>query len=143
MVLDRDRALVALSAQGVIRRTVPLEGMAMTPVQFVVIAFAASMPTADLDTICQGAKLAALPGDDQTSTVQGCLRDEKTARDDLRQKWSHFSADAHETCAVPKGVAFSYVELLTCLEMQPGSAFNSPPMPASDLNAPDATRPKP
>jgi hypothetical protein len=110
----------------------------MTPVQFV-IAFAASMPTADLDTICQGSKLAALPGDDQTSAFQGCLRDEKAARDDLRQKWSHFSANAQETCAVPKGVAFSYVELLTCLEMQPGAPSNRPSMP----DALDATRPKP
>jgi hypothetical protein len=116
--------------------------MVMTPVQFV-IAFAASMPTADLDTICQGSKLAALSGDDQTSTFQGCLRDEKAAREDLRQKWNHFSANAKETCALQKGIAFSYVELLTCLEMQPGSAFNSPPMPGSDPNAPDATRPKP
>jgi hypothetical protein len=28
-----------------------------------------------------------------------------------------------ETCAEPPGVTFSYVELLTCLEMQPGSDF--------------------
>jgi hypothetical protein len=114
----------------------------MTPVQFL-IAFAASMPTADLDSICQGAKMAALPGDDQTSIYESCIRDEKTARDDLREKWSHFSANAQETCAEPKEATFSYVELLTCLEMQPGSAFNSPSMPAGDLDAPDATSPKP
>ena len=120
----------------------------MTPVIFLV-ALTASMPTTNLDSMCQSAKAAALPGQDQTSAFQSCVQDEKAARDELQQKWSHFSGNARETCAEPKGVTFSYVELLTCLEMQPGSEFNGPrtppltPSPASPSKVPAATGQKP
>jgi hypothetical protein len=86
---------------------------------FLLVALAAFAPTTALDSICQGAK-AGLPPGDQAGAFQTCVQDEGAARDELRQKWSHFSANMRETCAEPPGVTFSYVELLTCLEMQPG-----------------------
>jgi hypothetical protein len=81
---------------------------------------------AKANELCQSAKAAALPGQDEASGFQSCLQDEKTARDELRQKWDRFSANERETCAEPPGVTFSYVELLTCLEMQSGSVGDKP-----------------
>jgi hypothetical protein len=91
----------------------------MAPVALLV-ALAAFMPTSSLDNVCQGAKVGSLP-EDQVSAFQVCVLDERAARDELQRKWGHFSANMRETCAEPGGVTFSYVELLTCLEMQPGS----------------------
>jgi hypothetical protein len=112
----------------------------MTSVVFL-MTLALTVPTTNLDSTCQSAKMAALPGQDQTSAFESCLRDEKTARDDLQQKWDHYSATARENCAEPKGVTFSYVELLTCLEMQSGGIGNKPQTPA--LTSPDPTTGKP
>jgi hypothetical protein len=125
----------------------------MTPVLFLV-ALAASIPTSNLDSICQSAKVGALP-EDQPKAFQACIQDEQTAKDQLRQKWGQFSTTARETCAETPGVAFSYVELLTCLEMQKGSDFGAgksqqpsittAPSPSTGTNAPDAagSGPKP
>jgi hypothetical protein len=92
------------------------------------VAFAASMPTSNLDKICQSAKVGALP-EDQASAFQACVRDEQAARDQLKKEWRQFSATARGTCAETPGIAFSYTELLTCLEMQSGSGFNRPQKP--------------
>jgi hypothetical protein len=114
----------------------------MTPMIFLV-ALTTSMPMTNLDSVCHSAKEGALPGQDQASAFQSCLQDEKTARDELQQKWGHFSASARETCAEPKGVTFSYVELLTCLEMQTGSEFNQPQTPPLTPQSSPATQSKP
>jgi hypothetical protein len=45
------------------------------------------------------------------------VRDEQAARDQLKKEWRQFSATARGTCAETPGIAFSYTELLTCLEM--------------------------
>jgi hypothetical protein len=114
-----------------------IEELAMTPAIFL-IAIAASLPATHLESVCQSARLGVLPGQDQASAFQTCVQDEKTARDQLRQEWPHFSALARDTCAEPAGVTFSYVELLTCLEMQPGSQFGiSQPPGASTSQASD------
>jgi hypothetical protein len=120
----------------------------MVPV-FFLMALAASMPTSNLDKICQNAKVGALPGQDEASAFQACIADEKTARDQLQQKWRQFSASARGTCAETPGSSFSYVELLTCLEMLSGSEFNKPqtppvtPSPSTGTTTPDAAGQKP
>jgi hypothetical protein len=106
-------------------------------VMFFLVALAASMPKSNLDKICQSAKVGALPGEDQASAYQACMQDERAARDELRQRWTKFSAAARATCAESGQLSFSYVELLTCLEMQAGSEFNRPQKP------PDAPSPSP
>jgi hypothetical protein len=99
----------------------------MAPV-FILVALAASLPTTSLESVCEGAKVGSLP-EDQASAFQVCVQDEKAARDELQKKWGHFSVSMRETCAEPAGVMFSYVELLTCLEMQPGSDLDEIPIP--------------
>jgi hypothetical protein len=96
----------------------------MTPLYFL-IALAASMPATNIDNACQAAKAGAAPSD-QKNAFESCVHDESAARDELKQKWGSFSVASKNDCAEPKGVSFSYVELLTCLEMQPGSDLAAP-----------------
>lgn len=115
----------------------------MTPV-VILMLLAASVPNADPKKICQNARTAALP-EDKASAYDSCVHDEQAARDQLQQKWSKFSASARATCAEPQASMMSYVEMLTCLEMQSGSDFTTGKQPAPDVAAPappsDAAKP--
>ena len=118
----------------------------MTPVLMVML-LAASFPNVDPQKICQNARTAALP-EDKASAFGSCVHDEQAAREQLQQKWPKFSANARATCAEPQASMTSYVEMLTCLEMQSGSDFaiGKPPAPdvaAPSPAAPNAATPKP
>jgi hypothetical protein len=90
-------------------------------------AGADSLPTASVESICRDAQSAALP-ESKAAAYRSCMQDEGAARDELRQKWAHYSAAARSNCAEPsQGVAISYVELQTCLDMQSGGL--SKPIP--------------
>jgi hypothetical protein len=98
---------------------------AMTPLIFLaaLAASTAAMPTTDLQKICQNARAAAA-SEDQKTAYDACVRDEQAARDQLRKNWDHFPANARATCTGPEAVSPSYVEVLTCLEMQSGADFS-------------------
>jgi hypothetical protein len=111
-------------------------------------AFAAdSLPTVTVESICRNARAAAL-SDSKAAAYQSCLHDETAARDQLRQNWARYPAQARATCAEPPGVQVSYVELQTCFDMQSGGRLSNP-IPtsgaASPLNmpAPAPLAPKP
>ena len=114
------------------------------------MAMAAAMPTADPSAICQPARLGALP-EDRAGAYDSCVHDEQAARDKLRQQWGQFSAKARNDCAQPAGAPQSYVELLTCLQMESGGNFapdgtrqpTISPSPAVPPAAPDAGPAKP
>ena len=108
----------------------------MTPV-LIVMLLAASVPNVDPQKICQNARTAALP-EDKESAFDSCVHDEQAAREQLQQKWGKFSANARATCAEPQASMTSYVEMLTCLEMQSGADFTT-----GRPSAPDAVAPKP
>ena len=63
----------------------------------------------------------ALP-EDRATALRGCVGDETPARDQLRREWGRYSAADKGNCASTPEMQFSYVELLTCLEMQHGGA---------------------
>ena len=86
------------------------------------MATATAIPTADVGRICEPARAAALP-EDRAGAYDSCVHDEQAARDQLKQKWGQFSPSARNDCAQPTGVVQSYVELLTCLQMQTGGNF--------------------
>ena len=93
---------------------------------FVVAAALAAFPAStDPEKICRSARDAALP-EEQANAFQSCVHDEAAARDELKRRWSKFSAEARITCAEPKGLDASYVEMLTCLEMESGANFGAP-----------------
>jgi hypothetical protein len=87
------------------------------------IALAGAPPAIDLASICRRAQTAALP-EDRAAAYDSCVRDEQGALDQLRAKWPHYSAAAQEACVGSGGVTLSYVELLICLEMQPGGSLS-------------------
>jgi hypothetical protein len=96
------------------------------PTVIFLIALASSLPTIDIEGTCRSARTAALP-EDQSAAYDSCMRDEKEAMEKLRSNWTKYSADAHAACAETGGFSLSYVELLTCLEMQPGGSLSIQP----------------
>jgi hypothetical protein len=80
-----------------------------------------------MQTICRDARASALPEDAQVA-YDSCVRDEQAARDKLNDRWTHYTASAHSACdggSTGNGmIAPSYVELWTCLEMQPGGSLS-------------------
>ena len=105
----------------------------MNPLIILVAAMGFSA-TSDPQKICIGARNAAAASD-QASAYQSCINDETQARDELKKKWSQFPAAARADCAEPAGLNTSYVEMLTCLEMQGGGNFGVG-RPAPDVAVP-------
>ena len=77
-----------------------------------------SLPTANLESECRDAQTAIDP-ELRSSAYEACVRDERAAFQQLRQRWAHYPAEARVTCVWPDSEV-SYVALQTCLEMQPG-----------------------
>ena len=119
-------------------------------VMFLLAALGASIPQADINKICQSAQVDSLP-EDRVTAMRGCVGDETSARDQLRHEWGRYSATDKSNCASTPGMQFSYVELLTCLEMQRGGNFGGPsssagsptPPAAPPMTPPAAAGPKP
>lgn len=88
----------------------------------ILVALAGAPPTVDMDTICKDAQVTALPEDAKVA-FDSCVRDEKEARDKLNARWPQYSASVRSACIGPDVIAPSYVELWTCLEMQPGGSL--------------------
>jgi hypothetical protein len=87
-----------------------------------IVAISDSLPTASVASICRDAQAAALP-ESKAAAYDSCVRDERAAFNELRQKWAHYSPAARTSCAEPSGVPVSYVELQTCLDMQSGGSL--------------------
>jgi hypothetical protein len=89
-----------------------------------VAVLAMSLPTADIKDICRSAQAAALP-EDRSRAFDSCVNEEQAALSQLKQKWTRYSRAAHENCAELGGMSLSYVELLTCLQMQSGGDLST------------------
>jgi hypothetical protein len=85
-----------------------------------VAALAASFPNIDIHKECLTAEAAAIP-DKRASVFESCVAEEGKARTVLSQRWSEFSSSARQSCAEANGhYQYSYVELMTCLQVQSG-----------------------
>ena len=90
-----------------------------------VVALAASVPNIDVHKACHKAEVEAVP-DKRASVVESCVREEEKARGILSQKWTEFSSSARQSCSEANGgFQYSYVELLTCLQVQSGSNLDA------------------
>lgn len=78
---------------------------------------------ANIESLCRAEQSAAPPGS-KASDFQSCVNDERKALNELRQKWARYPIKARATCAAVNGISISYVELQTCLEMQPRGSFD-------------------
>jgi hypothetical protein len=76
----------------------------------------AQVPVINYEPTCRDSGTAGLGLKDDRAI---CMQDEAAARAEVAHKWSEFSASGRATCtrlSTSNGVG-SYVELLTCLEM--------------------------
>ena len=88
------------------------------------IALSGAPPSIDPGRICKNANASAVQQDGKAA-IDSCVRDEQSARDKLNVRWTHYSASARAACRDDGGgVPLSYVELWTCLEMQPGGSLS-------------------
>jgi hypothetical protein len=82
-----------------------------------VVAVADRPPVVNFEQTCREATTGGLRTND---TFEICVADEKRARDQLARQWSSFDPAARTQCARTStaGHAASYIELLTCLELE-------------------------
>lgn len=83
------------------------------------IALAAPVPNGDPESICRSVRSNALP-EEKANAYQNCVNEERAALEKVQKRWMKISPGARADCAPIKGIPFSYVAVLTCLDMQPG-----------------------
>jgi hypothetical protein len=81
------------------------------------IAAADKIPAVNFERLCRETTSGELGINDKFNV---CVDDERGARDQLVKQWSGFAAADRERCVrmATTGHASSYIELLTCLEME-------------------------
>jgi hypothetical protein len=80
-----------------------------------------SVPTIDIRNTCKvaaGAMVQLMGGSTVEKDIEVCLGSEQSARDQLVKDWDTYSARDRGRCVIPGVYLPSYVEWLTCLEME-------------------------
>jgi hypothetical protein len=78
------------------------------------------LPTINLDETCKaatGAMVALMGGASSVNDLQICKDSENKARDQIIKDWGTFTASDRAACIQTRGYLPSYVEWLTCFEM--------------------------
>jgi hypothetical protein len=86
-----------------------------------VAAAGSGIPTINIQLTCRIAAAAMvnlIGGTTTENALSGCLSSEQNARDSIVKGWSTFSAADRTQCVRPEVYLPSYVEWLTCLEME-------------------------
>ena len=85
------------------------------------VATPAGVPTIDIQGTCHAA-VGVMAGMTGESTAQrdlnGCLSSEQAAREQLTKQWATYSSTEKAQCVQPSVYLPSYIEWLTCLEME-------------------------
>jgi hypothetical protein len=71
---------------------------ALTLLPHLAFAADATLPTANVESMCQ-AEQSAAPPDSKASDFQSCVKDERKALNELRRKWARYPIKARATCA--------------------------------------------
>jgi hypothetical protein len=84
-----------------------------------VIAVADGVPTIDIQKTCKAAAVVTAGPSAQTD-INICVSSEQKARDQLVKDWAQYAAADKTRCvqAGPRVYLPSYIEWLTCLEME-------------------------
>ncbi len=105
-------------------RNIRHNGLAAAFAGFVLVCAApaqAQVPTIDIQATCRAAAGVmtnlAISGTSGTNEVQICLDSEKKARDQMVKDWSSFQPADREGCIQTRVYLPSYIEWLTCFEM--------------------------
>src|SRR5262245_47677181 len=80
----------------------------------------ANVPTVDIATTCRESEKAitSIFGPGSLQTFDSCMKQEKDARAEIVKNWRNFPAGGRQRCINTTGYMPSYVEWLTCLEME-------------------------
>ena len=83
-------------------------------------AAASGVATVDIAITCRTSEkaLIAIFGGETQQTFGSCMMSENDARAQIVKNWSSFAAGARQRCVNTTGYMPSYVEWLTCLEME-------------------------
>jgi hypothetical protein len=73
-------------------------------------------PGIDVQKMCRASEAVSFA--DSTQTFDVCMSDERAARDRLVEDWANVPARDKARCVLPTEYLPSYVEWLTCLEME-------------------------
>jgi len=86
----------------------------------VLAAASGGPPRANIEATCRASEVEVkkLFGNDTQITTSGCLMQENAAWDELAKSWVTFPAADRTQCVQPSSHMPSYVEWLTCLEIQ-------------------------
>jgi hypothetical protein len=100
-------------------RTIAGMLLSLVPGAGLLIAAADGVPTIDVRKTCQAAA-GVLTGTTTQNDVDICISSEQTAREQMVKDWAQYTPADKARCvqAGPKVYLPSYVEWLTCLEME-------------------------
>jgi hypothetical protein len=78
------------------------------------------VPTVDIATTCRTSEKALIAtfGTDTQQNFASCMASENGAREQIIKNWQNFPARGRQRCVDTTGYMPSYVEWLTCLEME-------------------------
>ncbi len=97
-----------------ITKTIALSGAILLGAVYA--ASAGALPSIDIPKTCRASE--ATPLADNTATFDVCMSDEQAARETLVEDWANVPAGDKARCVLPMEYLPSYVEWLTCLEME-------------------------
>jgi hypothetical protein len=81
-------------------------------------ALAGGVPSIDIEKMCRASEAALFGPDNSASTFHVCMSDEQAAREQLVKDWANLPPTHKAHCVLPAEYLPSYVEWLTCLEME-------------------------
>jgi hypothetical protein len=86
----------------------------------VLAAASGGPPKVDIEATCRASEIEIRKvfGNDTKITANGCLMQENAALDELVKTWATFAPADKTVCVQQRSYLPSYVEWLTCLEMQ-------------------------
>jgi hypothetical protein len=88
--------------------------------QIILVASGGGLPRIDVQKTCRTseATITQIFGNKTVATYDTCMRQENEALDQIRKDWSKYSAADKARCIQPASYMPSYVEWLTCFEME-------------------------
>jgi len=87
---------------------------------YVLIAAGTGVPLINIDKNCrEGVKdIVAIFGSNTKASVENCVRSEQEARQQIIKNWAKYPAADKRICVNTADYNASYVQWLTCLEME-------------------------
>jgi hypothetical protein len=85
----------------------------------ILMVAASGPPKANIEQTCEAAEkdLGEIFGGNVRTTLDQCVRQENEAFEQIKKDWAKYPADSRQLCVQPQVYSPSYIEWLTCLEM--------------------------